>query len=86
MTAEDEDAAWKNLEDAINRVREVTGEGGILTDWVVVSHVIHDMDDEGTRVSTSVTGARHQPDYRALGLLEYGAAAIRANAVEGDDD
>lgn len=81
----DEDQAWSDLEDAISRFLQATGEPGILTDWILVTHVLASMDDTGSNTSTSVTGARHQPDYRALGLLEHGAAAIRANVIEGDD-
>lgn len=80
-----EEEAWENLEQAIGQLLEITGESGILSDWVLVTHLLQDMDDHGNTVSTSVTSARNQPDYRAIGLLEYGAAAIRARMFEGDD-
>jgi hypothetical protein len=79
-----EEEAWERLELAIGHLLEVTGETGILADWILVTHVLSEMDERGSIVSTSVTGPRNQPQYRALGLLEYGAAAVRSTATEGD--
>lgn len=81
-----QEEAWDNLELAIAQFLDTTGLKGILSDWVLVSHVLTEMNDDGSLVSTSIQGSRNQPAYRALGLLEYGAAAIRAGAVENEED
>ena len=86
MNSAAEDEAWERLEQAIGHLLEVTGESGMLSDWVLVTHVLSEMRDDGSTVSTSVTSARNQPDYRALGLLEYGAAAVRAGMIHGEED
>lgn len=80
-----EDEARENLELAIGQLLEVTGESGILSDWTLVTHVLREMDDDGTTTTTSVQSSRRQPAYRTLGLLEFGAAAIRAEAINPEE-
>lgn len=86
MSESENAAAWADLELAIETFLSRTGEPGLLMDWTLVHFKIQPGEDGSDRHTTGVTGAERQPSYRALGLLEYGAAAIRANAIASDED
>ena len=88
MTAADPaqlEAAYDNLEAAINEVCRLEGFDGVMTEWVTLT-CHQNFDDDGDGIARYGTllphGGRQVPHHRVMGLLDFQLTRLRADAAE----
>lgn len=80
----EQQAAYRELDEAIAKLHRVFADPGLLVEWVVITTLTDPRDDGSDRVSTSWFGSSNQPMYRALGLVEYAGTIIRDRITDYD--
>ncbi|MFD3523874.1 hypothetical protein [Streptomyces sp. NPDC058653] len=86
MSDDDENAAYRRLEEAIEEVCRIEGFGGVPIEWVVIAASQRfEGDDSFTQVGTLLPdGGGRVPFHRVLGLVDYTHARLQAEAARDD--
>lgn len=73
----EQNAAFRNLDEAISAYHAAHDLSGLVMDWVLVTSITDPLADGRDAVATSYIGSSGQPRYRSLGLLEYASTVVR---------
>ncbi|WP_405461704.1 hypothetical protein OG786_29550 [Streptomyces sp. NBC_00101] len=88
MSEDPTNAAYRQLEAAVEEVCRLEGYEGVLTEWVVIAASQRfDEDGDGiTQVGYLLpSGGGAVPHHRVMGLLDYVQARMRAEVARDDD-